>query len=112
MTLIEVLVALTIFATASLSLMKAVTQHTNTIAYLQEKTFAAMVVDNQMALALLENRAGTKSSGKTEMAGQVWYWTLTPIKTLGGYVQGFDISVSTNKEGSDPIVTVRSYAPK
>ncbi len=53
MTLLEVLVALAIFATAAISVIRAVTQHINTLSYLEEKTFAAMVVDNQMALVML-----------------------------------------------------------
>ena len=49
MTLLEVLVALAIFATAALSVLRAVTQHINTLGYLEEKTFAGLEVDNQMA---------------------------------------------------------------
>ncbi|MDF5109509.1 type II secretion system minor pseudopilin GspI, partial [Vibrio parahaemolyticus] len=49
MTLLEVLVALAIFATAAISVIRSVSQHINTISYLEEKMFAAMVVDNQMA---------------------------------------------------------------
>ena len=54
MTLLEVLVALAIFATAALSVLRSVTQHINTLGYLEEKTFAGMVVDNQMALMMLD----------------------------------------------------------
>ena len=53
MTLLEVLVALAIFATAAISVIRAVTQHINTLGYLEEKTFASIVVDNQMAMVML-----------------------------------------------------------
>lgn len=36
MTLLEVLVALAIFATAAISVIRAVTQHINTLSYLEE----------------------------------------------------------------------------
>lgn len=64
MTLLEVLVALAIFATAAISVIRAVTQHINTLSYLEEKTFAAMVVDNQMALVMLHPEK-LKSAGHT-----------------------------------------------
>ncbi|WP_375752159.1 type II secretion system minor pseudopilin GspI [Vibrio sp. HN007] len=112
MTLIEVLVALAIFATASLSIMKAVSQHTDTLSYLEERMFASMVVDNQMALVLLDGAPNSTKKGKTELAGREWYWKVTPVKTEANFVQGFDVSVSSDKDGKDPIVTVRSYASK
>lgn len=37
MTLLEVLVALAIFATAAISVIRSVSQHINTISYLEEK---------------------------------------------------------------------------
>ncbi len=40
MTLLEVLVALAIFATAALSVMRSVTQHISTLSFLEEKTLA------------------------------------------------------------------------
>jgi len=43
MTLLEVLVALAIFATAAMSVIRAVSQHINTVGYLEQKMFAAMV---------------------------------------------------------------------
>ncbi len=53
MTLLEVLVALAIFATAAMSVIRAVSQHINTVGYLEQKMFAAMVADNQMAMVML-----------------------------------------------------------
>jgi general secretion pathway protein I len=112
MTLIEVLVALAIFATASLSVMSAVTQHTRTLDYLQEKTLAAIVADNQMALAQLQGNVASARSGQVEMAGRTWYWKLSPTATLSGYIRSFDISVGLDKGVKDPLVTVKSYAAK
>ncbi|MDG3086857.1 type II secretion system minor pseudopilin GspI [Vibrio hannami] len=112
MTLIEVLIALAIFATASLSVMRAVSQHTNTLSHLEERMFASMVVDNQMTLILLEGAPTSTKKGKTELAGVEWYWQATPVKTVADYIKGVDVSVFTDKEMKDPIVTVRSYATK
>ncbi|MCL9780315.1 type II secretion system minor pseudopilin GspI [Vibrio sp. S4M6] len=110
MTLLEVLVALAIFATAAIAIIRMVTQHINTLSYLQEKTFASMVVDNQMALQMLKPKSLAERSGTEKMAGHTWYWKVTPIATTDNLLKAFDVSVATSKTSS-PIVTVRSYVP-
>ena len=108
MTLLEVLVALAIVATAASSVIRAVTQHIKTLSYLEEKTFAAMVVDNQMALVMLHPDKLKKTQGTQELAGREWVWKGTPIDTVDNKLNAFDVSVSTSKQAS-PVVTVRSY---
>lgn len=111
MTLLEVLVALAIFATAAISVIRAVTQHINTLSYLEEKTFAAMVVDNQMAMVMLHPEKLKKTQGTQKLAERDWFWTVTPVATSDNLLKAFDVSVATSKNAS-PIVTVRSYVSK
>ncbi|CAM3024782.1 type II secretion system minor pseudopilin GspI [Vibrio mytili] len=108
MTLLEVLVALAIFATAAISVIRSVSQHINTVSYLEEKMFAAMVVDNQMASVMLSTEELKAKNGTEELAGRTWYWKLTPVATTQPLLKAFDVSVSVEKDAS-PIVTVRSY---
>lgn len=108
MTLLEVLVALAIFATAAISIIRSVTQHINTLSYLEQKTFAAMVVDNQMAKVMLSKEPLKARNGKETLAGVEWYWKVTPVSTVDNFLKAFDVSVSDSEKGS-PIVTVRSY---
>lgn len=110
-TLLEVLVALAIFATAAISVIRAVSQHVNTISYLEEKTFAAMVADNQMAKVHLNADKLSAQEGSDELAGRTWYWRVTPVKTTNSILAAFDVSVAVEEKAS-PIVTVRSYAAK
>ena len=112
MTLLEVLIALAIFATAAISIVRSVSQHINTIGYLEEKTFAAVVADNQMALTMLEGAPKSSKSGKAELAGREWYWKVTPVDTAVGVIQAFDVSVSATKSQKNPTITVRSYVAK
>lgn len=107
-TLLEVLVALAIFAIAAISIMRSVTQHINTLNYLEEKMFASMVADNQMANTLLREPPLTARTGTTKMAHQQWYWQVKPVKTANDALQAFDVMVAKDKKSS-PIVTVRSY---
>lgn len=109
MTLLEVLVALTIFATAALSVLRSVTQHINTLSYLEEKTFASMVIDNQMALMMLDKPPTSTKKGETELAGQTWYWTIAPVKTTSDILKSVDVSVATTKDQQSPLLTVRTY---
>ncbi|MGR5133267.1 type II secretion system minor pseudopilin GspI [Vibrio alfacsensis] len=108
MTLLEVLVALAIFATAAISVIRSVSQHINTVSYLEEKMFAAMVVDNQMANVMLATEKLKAKNGTEELAGRTWYWKVTPVATTQPLLKAFDISVATEKNAS-PVVTVRSY---
>ncbi|EGA70851.1 general secretion pathway protein I [Vibrio sinaloensis DSM 21326] len=110
-TLLEVLVALAIFATAAIATIRSVSQHINTLSYLEEKTFASMVVDNQMAKVILSGRKPSKKQGSEELAGREWFWTVEPVSTSGDLLQAFDVKVAASKGGS-PIVTVRSYVAK
>ncbi|MGR6860152.1 type II secretion system minor pseudopilin GspI [uncultured Aliivibrio sp.] len=109
MTLLEVLVALAIFATAALSVLRSVTQHINTLSYLEEKTFASMVIDNQMALMMLDKPPTSTKKGETELAGQTWYWTIAPVKTTSDILKSVDVSVATTKDQQSPLLTVRTY---
>ena len=111
MTLLEVLVALAIFATAAISVIRAVTQHINTLSYLEEKTFAAMVIDNQMAMVMLHPEKLKKAQGTQKLAERDWFWTVTPVATSDNLLKAFDVSVATSKNAS-PVVTVRSYVSK
>ncbi|MGR2852122.1 type II secretion system minor pseudopilin GspI [Vibrio vulnificus] len=111
MTLLEVLVALAIFATAAMSVIRAVSQHINTVGYLEQKVFAAMVADNQMAMVMLNPKNLKASNGEEELAGQTWYWKVTPVATTQPLLKAFDVSVAAEKQAS-PMITVRSYVAK
>ncbi len=108
MTLLEVLVALAVFATAAISVIRSVSQHITTVNYLEDKMFAAMVVDNQMANVMLSSEKLKAKKGTEELAGRIWYWQVKPVATTQPLLKAFDVSVSTQEQAS-PIVTVRSY---
>lgn len=111
MTLLEVLVALAIFATAAISIIRSVSQHINTLGYLEEKTFAAMVVDNQLAKVMLDSSVLSAKKGTEKLANHTWYWSVTPVGTADDLIKAVDVSVARDKTSS-PIVTVRSYVEK
>jgi general secretion pathway protein I len=111
MTLLEVLIALAIFATAAIAVIRSVGQHINTISHLEERAFAAMVVDNQLAKVMIEPQTLRAKKGTEELAGRKWYWQVAPIDTSDGLLKAFDVSAALSEKG-EAIVTVRSYVPQ
>lgn len=109
MTLLEVMVALAIFATAALAVIQAVSQHVNSLNYLEEKTLASMVADNQMAAIYLQSSPNLNQKGQTQMANRTWYWQVSAVETSNDLLKAMDVSVSLNSDNSNPLVTVRSY---
>lgn len=110
-TLLEVLVALAIFATTAIATIRSVSQHINTLNFLEEKTFASMVADNQMAKVMLSGRKPSKQKGTEMLAEREWFWSVEPVSTAGDLLQAFDVKVAASAKGA-PVVTVRSYVPK
>ncbi|OLQ86070.1 type II secretion system protein GspI [Vibrio panuliri] len=110
LTLLEVLVALAIFALSAMALIRSVGQHINTLSLMEDKTFAAMVANNQIALVMLNPKGLSKRSGKEQLAQRDWYWTITPVSTQQGLIRAFDVEVAREAKG-EAIVSVRSYVP-
>lgn len=109
-TLLEVLVALAVFAVAAMSILKAVSQHVNTLGYLEEKTFAAMVADNTLAqLHLSGEYPSASKTGKTTLANREWYWTAKSIKTQQSLLRQIEISVATDPQREHSVITVKTY---
>lgn len=54
MTLLEVMVALAVFAIAGLAVMKTASEHLSGLNYLEQKTLATWVVENQLVQQKLE----------------------------------------------------------
>lgn len=111
-TLIEVLVAMAIFALAGVAVLKSATEQINSLGYLEEKALASMVADNQLTLMMLQKSPPrTEKKGKTEMAGRTWYWTIKPTATAANQLRAIDLLVSTSESRNNSIVSVRTYVP-
>jgi general secretion pathway protein I len=113
MTLLEVLVALVVFATASMSVLGSVSQHINNVGYLEKKVFALVVADNTLARLQLEGKLSARSQqGKTELAGQTWYWKLSPKAITNGYLQALELKVFADKDRQSSLAELKTYVAK
>ena len=115
-TLLEVLVAMAIFAVVALALLNAGRDQLQTSARLEEKTFAHWVAMNR--IAELEASGQLPSSGRgqetTTMAGQSWRLTIQVDPTPADNVRRLTVDVSHAPAdfGEDPptITSVTAFA--
>lgn len=109
-TLIEVLVAVAIFAVSAMAVLNATGQNVTTLGVLEEKTLASIVANNQMTLLMLDDAILTsEKNGSSDMAGREWFWTIKPIDTADGLLRALDVIVWQDENKRSPLLTVRSY---
>lgn len=114
MTLLEVMVALAIFAVAGIAVMSSVSQQLVGLTALEEKTIATWVADNQLVeVKLRKNWPGLSwTNGKEEMAGQTWYWRWRGVETQDASFRALDVEVRNEEKAKDPRVTLRTYVSR
>lgn len=111
MTLLEVMVALAVFAIAGLAVMKTASEHLSGLNYLEEKTLATWVVENQLVQQKLESKWPGDSwvEGDEEMAGQTWYWRYRGVATSDNNLKALDMEVRTAPKAESPVAMMRTY---
>ena len=112
-TLLEVMLALVIFALSGLSVMKAASETLNNQAYLDDKTFALWVASNHLAEQRLEKNWPGESWKKDseEFAGITWYIRCKLVPTANDSFKALDVEVSRTEDGS-AIAYIRTYVAK
>jgi len=94
-TLIEMLVALAVFAMAAMALVKLSLESTRTTAMMERKALGAIVADKVAADAVLG--FSSASQGQIEMAGRRWDWMRhAPVSREG--VTVFEVRVFNDGE--------------
>ena len=111
LTLLEVMVALVIFALTSTAIMKAAGDHLSGITQLKEVTFATWVANNRLTQISLENSWPIKNDqkGSVEMMDRTWYWQQRTLKTGDDDFLAVEVSVGLDENFQDSITTVTSY---
>ncbi len=91
-TLLEILVALAIFATAAVALVKGITASAQSLEQLELRQFAGMVAHNRMVetqLAVLE----PNDQGSDEMGGRLFRWERSLSKTDTPQIKRVEVRV-------------------
>lgn len=111
MTLLEVIVALAVFAIAAVSITKSLGDQIANMPILEERTYAQWVADNVMVDARLESKFPEigKKDGEMELAGRDWYWRKEVVKTTDDKFRMIRVSVSDDERYKRTIAQVSSY---
>ncbi|WP_026376218.1 type II secretion system minor pseudopilin GspI [Aestuariibacter salexigens] len=114
LTLIEVMVALFIFAVTGSAVMKAAGDHLNSVSQIEQITFATWVANNRLADMTLEDTWPPRNNqrGSEEMAGQTWYWQQKVLKTNDDDLRAVEVSVGLDRDYADTVTTVTTYVAK
>lgn len=110
-TLLEVMLALAIFALAAMAVLQIASGALSNQQILEEKTVAGWVAENQTALLYLMTREqrAVRHQGESDMAGSRWYWRTTPLSTGNALLQAVDIEVSRHEDFSSVIQSRRAW---
>ncbi|HHM04733.1 MAG TPA: type II secretion system protein GspI [Gammaproteobacteria bacterium] len=110
-TLIEILVALAILATAVAAMVSGISNHINNAAYLQSRTLAHFVALNKFTELQVGGEfpgAGSRS-GETLMAGRNWRWEVDISTTEDPDVHRLDIAVYSERGSENPLASMVAY---
>ncbi|GAA0565911.1 type II secretion system minor pseudopilin GspI [Rheinheimera aquimaris] len=113
-TLLELLVAMAIFATAGLAIMQSSSAHIGNLSQLDDLTIASYIADNQMQLAMLDKEwpGKEKSQGEVKMANRDWLWQQQVSKLADEDLRLVQISVSLAESPEQVLYQLQSYRGK
>jgi general secretion pathway protein I len=115
-TLIEVMVAVAIFAMAGGAIMKAVYENLKSITVLERVTFATWVANNELTRTSLESTIkwplAKEAKGEQEMVDQIWYWDRQVVKTSDESLYQVTVTVALDEELKNPITSVTTFMAK
>lgn len=115
-TLVEVMVALAIFALAGGAVMKSAYEHLRSLSVLENITFATWVANNELTRSNLESTIkwplDKARKGESQMAGNTWYWEREVVKTADETLYQVTVTVSLEQNMSSPVTSVTSFMAK
>lgn len=102
-TLIEVMLALSIFTMAALAALQVASEHLRSISMIEERTFATMVASNRMAEVHISDNWPPEdgASGQMQMAERNWFWRQQVVETVTDGLREVTIVVSTEEGGAE-----------
>jgi len=113
-TLIEVMLAMAIFAIAGVALVSTSDTHFRNLSHLETKMIANWVASNQLVEASLETKWPLKNNkkGKVEIAGREWYWLQKISKTNDQNMSAVTIEVRLDEASKSSIGFLTTYLAK
>ncbi len=114
MTLLEVMVALLIFAMTGTAILKAAGDHLSSVGQVEAVTFANWVASNRLSQLQLDTTWPPKNNvkGNMEMADRTWYWRQSVTKTNDDDLRAVTIYVGEDKEYASSVTSVTTFVAK
>ena len=115
-TLLEVMLAMAVFAVAGVALISAAGNNARNLSQLEQQMFSQWVASNQLVNASLDTKWPPKNnqSGSEEMAGREWFWQIKVLKTADKNMKAIQVEVRLDegKEQSKPLSSLTTYVSK
>ena len=110
-TLIEVMLAMAVFAIAGVALLGVADNNYRHISHIEEQMFANWVASNQLVEVSLDKTWPPKNNrkGKVEMAGRTWYWQQKVSKTANKELRAVNMQVRLNEDDELVIASLMTY---
>lgn len=111
MTLLEVMVALMVFALVGLTLLQTAAQQAGALSRMEEKVLAGWLADNQQAQLHLEQGWPETHWVTKEVwfAGHSWSVRWQGVDTPDSRLRALDVEVRRQESDAAPLITLRSY---
>ena len=114
-TLLEVMLAMAVFAVAGVALISASGNNARNLSQLEQQMFSQWVASNQLVNATLENTWPPKNNrtGTEEMAGREWHWHIKVLQTPDNNMKALQVEVRLAKGlDSKPLGSLMTYVSK
>jgi general secretion pathway protein I len=110
-TLIEVMLAMAVFAVAGVALLGVADNNYRHISLLEEKMLANWVASNQLVELSLATTWPPKNNrkGNVEMAGRTWYWQQKVIKTDNNLLRQIIMEVRASEDDELVSASMETY---
>jgi general secretion pathway protein I len=114
LTLIEVMVALVIFALTASAIVKAAGDNLGGVGQIEQITFATWVANNRLAHLHLDTTwpVENNKSGSEEMVGKTWFWQQKVEKTNDKDMVLVEVTVGTDKSMQHSVTTITAFIAK
>ena len=113
-TLIEVMLAMAVFAIAGVALLGVAQSNFVNLSQLEQKTIAGWVASNQLTAASLETSWPPKNNrkGQVEMAGGQWHWVQKVLSTQDSRLKSVTIEVRQSADQEQPLFSLTTFLAK
>ncbi len=113
-TLIEMLLALAVFAYAASSILAVLSQTSQNLSEIEQMTFASWVANDKLIEMQVDKTwpPKDKAKGERELVGQKWYWQQRVEKTEDPNLRKISVEVRLKPEDKFSLYTLSTFVSK